>query len=354
MEAVSAWETAANSLLDVALRVAPLTEQQLISALQPNAPEPVPLELSSTAVTRAADLVFEQLRGPLAEGDDEAFRGMFAFLTGNMSVADAIMTAADSPDAIVASLMLDRIESIPAEAWQRDIAEAVRTLRGVEPVRGAQDDDLAELNDTLDKLTDQAGDELVAIGSDTVLAIALPHVGTALTAVLTGPAAKAFDAIRTGIHVGWAAVKKAASTVMNWVIDHVTHLVPQSMQKVIEDAVRNIVSNLMSNAGHAVGRIAANILGLGGTREAWRRASAGERDAATMQLTAATADEVSLLRNVTRVRTFIDKYGRWLISMWVKIPQVVLAVAALATAAMVLVLSALWHGLRDIKGLVSA
>jgi hypothetical protein len=307
-------------------------------------------------VTEAADRVFEQLRGPLAEGDDDAFRGMFAFLTGNMSVADAIMTAADSPDAIVASLMLERIEWIeltPAETWRRDIAEAVATLLGLEPVRGAQDDDLAELNETLDKLIDQSGDELVAIGRDTVLAAALPHVGTSLTAVLTGPAAQAFDAIRTGVHVGWAAVKKAASTVMNWVVNHVTHLVPNWMQPRIENAVANIKENLVDNAGPVVGRIAAGILGLGATREAWRQASAEERNAAGMRLIAATGDEMSLLRNVTRVRTFIDKYGRWLISMFVKIPQVFLAVAALALAAIVLVLSALWHGLRDIKDLVS-
>jgi hypothetical protein len=67
-----------------------------------------------------------------------------------------------------------------------------------------------------------------------------------------------------------------------------------------------------------------------------------------------TDDELSLIRKVTKARTFIDKYGRWLISLLVKIPQVILAVAALAAAAMVLVLSALWHGLRDLSLLVQA
>ena len=141
---------------------------------------------------------------------------------------------------------------------------------------------------------------------------------------------------------------------MNWVVNHVVHLVPKWMQKGIDKAVTNIKQVLMKNAGHGVGRIAAGLLGLGDTRQAWQQASAEARNAASLRLTAATDDEMSLLRNVTKVRTFIDKYGRWLFSMFVKIPQVILAVAALASAAMVLVLSVLWHGLREIKGLVSA
>lgn len=353
LEAVDVWERAAQDLLEVARQVVPLTEQEFIAELQQDAPVPESLESGATAVTDAADRVFAELQGPLAEDDDDAFRRMFAFLVGNMSVADAIMTAADSPDAIVASLRLQSIDAFPAAAWQRDIAEAAAALRGFDLVRGAQDDDLGDLNDTLKKLTDQSGDELLAIGRDTVLAVALPHLGVALNSVLTGQAAQAFDVIRAGINAAWMAVKKAGAKVMTWAISHVAAVLPNSMHQRITDAVTKIRDSLLDHAGHGVGRIAAEILGLEETRKAWRQASIQERTAALPRLTGVTDDEMSLIRKVTKVRTFIDKYGRWLISLFVRIPQVILAVAALAAAAMVLVLSALWHGLREIEGLVN-
>lgn len=354
--AVGAWEEAAGSLLGVALEIAPLTERQFVSAAQTGALEPDSLLRSAVALTEAADAVYEHLSQPLAAGDDEAFRAMYAFLTGNMSAADALMTAADSPDAVVASLRIERIGAIegsPADSWRRDIAEAVQALRGQELMRGAQDDDLAELNKTLDDLIDQSGDELVAIGKDTVLAVALPHVGVALTAVLAGRAARDFAGIQAGIRIGWAAVKRAASTVMNWALSHVTHVVPPWLQQEIRNAAVNVKNNLVNNAGHGVGRIAAVILGLGATQEAWQQASAPARARASLELPRATDGEMSLLRNVTRIRTFIDRYGRWLVSMLAKIPQVILTVAALAAAAIVLVLGVLWHGLRDVKDLVA-
>jgi hypothetical protein len=354
-DAVSAWEEAAQRLVGVALDIAPLTEREFTSAAELGAVEPDSAERTALALTQAADAVFEQIREPLAAGDDEAFGAMYAFLTANMSAADALMTAADSPQAIVASLRIEGIEAIggvPADSWRRDIADAVQALRGQEPVRGAQQDPQAELNKTLNLLMALSGYDTAAIGRDAVLAVALPHVGNALTEVLAGRAASDLAAIQAGLHVGWAAFKRAATTVVNWVVSHVRNVVPPWVQQMIKTTAVKVKDYLVNNAGHEVGRIAAEILGLESTRRTWQQATPAAREAAALELARATDGEMSLLRNVTRVRTFIDRYGRWLISMLAKIPQVIIAVAALAAAAMILVLGVLWHGLRSVRDLV--
>jgi hypothetical protein len=305
---------------------------------------------------QTAQNVAGQLTAAIDDDDDDAFQSMFTFLVANLAVADAMATAADEPDQVARSMRLDSIDQFSTESWQRDVDDAVNDLLpGPGVVRGASVAG-GPLDTALGTLTDQSGQQLVGIAKDAVLGAAIPNVGPALAQVLGGTIAKVFNEVQAGMHLGWAAIKRAASKVIEWVIDHITRLVPNGLRGVIEPAVDKVRASLTDDANHviskAVGEVAGAVLGLEVTRTSWANATDATRAAALNRLPTATDGELSLISKVARVRGFFDRYGRWLDSL-TKIPQVALALATLAVIAITLILSALWSGLRNVRMLVN-
>jgi hypothetical protein len=212
---------------------------------------------------------------------------------------------------------------------------------------------MSPLEKTLSTLTVRSGHELVGISTNALFQIAIPQVPLALVNVMGGAAAHVFDAIQAGLHLGWAAVKKAASRVTAWVLDHIARVLPKPMRGTMETAVDHVRQLMNASADRTIGLAAGTVLGLPQTRRNWGLASPNVRADAELQLPGVTAEELSLISKVGRVREFLDRYGRWLYGILAASPQIALALATLAVGAIVLVLSALWRGLRDVRELIS-
>jgi hypothetical protein len=349
---VEDWNVAATAALETAQSIARLTQSELEEARGPDAIQPNFLDLAIDNLIQKAEGVFEQLSNPLNEGDDEAFLAMYAFLVGNLAVADALTVAAEEPNQIAAEFRSSSDDQFSVEPWQSDVADAVVALRGIGPVGGAAFAQSPSLEQTLDTLTDRSGHELVRISTDTLFSVAIPQIPFALVSVMGGTAAHVFKTIQSGLHLGWAAVKRAASKVTSWVIDHIARVLPSQFRGVVETAANNVRVLLGANSGQIIGRTAGKALGLQTTRDTWEVAPPDRRAAAELELAEVTRKELSLISKVGRVREFLDRYGRWLNGVIATAPQFALALATLAVSAMVLVLSALWRGLRDVRELV--
>jgi hypothetical protein len=349
LASVSQWSAAASAVLNDANGAVRITEDLLAERYSDFD--------SSTSPVRnlidAADGVVGHLANAIEANDDDAFQTMFSFLVGNLAVADAVATAADERG-VTDAIRIETSDDVSPESRQRDVDDAVNALRGPGRIGGAAVPG-DPLSASLSNLTDQSGQQLVEIARDAILSAALPEVGPALAKLVNGKAASVFEGVQTKLNLVWAALKRAASKIIDWVIDHITRLIPSALDEKIAPAVKKVRASLTGDAnnliGKAVGDVAGMALGLKSTRTSWANASPATVASAANNLPKATDGELALIAKVDKVRRFLDRYGSWLDGL-TKIPQVVLALATLAVIAMVLVLSALWSGLRNVRVLV--
>jgi len=349
--AIAEWQGALNELVNVSYETAQLTAESFAAEqMGPNVDRLVDAVLGSN------ERLMEFLNEPLDSGDDlDAQDRLFGLLYGTLVGADALSSAGEEPLTIAASLRIGAAERWPTDSWRDEISDAAAILSSTPTLAGAAGEPVpVELDETIDHLSTTAGSELRSIVTDTAVTLVIPQLPGAVAAVVGGQAGKLITGASHYISGLFARVKKAASRLIQWVVDRAHKILPPPLYSVVSGFVASSIDDLKDRADQLIGSLAATAMGKHGVEAAWSAASDAQLAAALPRLSDATAIPVKRIGQVTSCRTFIDKWFKSLISQVSKVPAVAIGIAATAAAVIILVLYELWRGLHQIEGLVSA
>ncbi len=347
--AITEWQQYLNELVAVSYR----TAQASSAAFDQLVPQQDIDGLVDNLLT-ANDRLTAYMNDALEGGEDlDAQDRLFGVIYGSFVGADALNTAAEDPEVIAANLRLASVEEFPTNTWLSEIEDATAIVSSAGAVAGGAGVPYQPtLDETIDELSDAAGSELRSIVTDAAVTLVIPRLPGAVASVLGGTAGSAIAKAASYIKGVFAVAKKGASRIVEWVVAHAQKILPPPLYSIVKRFVSAEVRALQDKADDVIGSIAAFALGKPGVLAAWGAAGEGALIQAIPEMPDATKVPLKRIKQVTRCRSFIDKWFQNLIALVAKVPQVAIGIAAAAAATIILVLYELWRGLHQLEALV--
>ncbi len=346
---IEEWQDALNNLVEISYQTAQLSANEFAgSELERDVDRLVDDVIASN------ERLIDHLSEPLESGEDlDAQDRLFGLIYGSLVGVDALNSSGEEPQLIAATLRIETVDSYPSSSWRQEIEEATAIVSSRRAVTGAAiAPDPLDLDDTIEHLSTTAGTELRSTATDTVVTLVIPQLPGALAAVIGGHGG---DLIKSAAHYisgAFARVKKAASRIVQWVVDRAHRILPPRLRAIVSGFVATNVDMIKEKADQLIGSIAAMALGRGRVEAAWNAASPATIASARPRMASATDDPLKRIGQVTRCRSFIDKWLKSLIALLAKVPAVTIGIAAAAAAVIALVLYELWRGLHQLGALV--
>ncbi len=354
--AIGEWQNALQSLVAQSGQIARLTGPVFLQS-ELAAPRGG-IETAVTRVLVANDRVLEHMVGWLAEDDPDAQDRLFGLIYGSLVGADALNSASDSPDYVSASLRVTSTDAYPEESWLSEIESATAIVSGIHGVGGGAGASLyqPQLNDAIGRISDAAGGEVRAIATDSAMTIAVPQIPGQFAHVIGGKGGAQVLQATSKIKGAFAVAKRAAGRIVSWVVAEAHRILPSRLQQPVETVVKNIFQKyqgqFQDQIDHLIGSIAAVALGKRDVEEDWQNANSTRVIQAVPGIPGAVEEPLKRIGQVTRCRSFIDKWLSSVVSAVAKFPHMVLAIVAVAVAAIILVLYGLWRGLDQLQRLI--
>lgn len=383
-EEVDRWQEAAARLRARSEAMAPLDGHGL-HALAVGSDLESAIEDEVDALIRAGDAVLERLRAAWVE-DDAAERAsadgdrwggggatvVVAVRTdttaGSVNARDSAFWLLSGQAEVAGDLLLSTQDApVPPEALDGGrgpdfFAAAIRdpadlgTPPPPAPGAGTPQPIPPGLGETLDRLADAAGDELVDLGLSGAKTATPTMLLQGLSEVLGGAAGALLTQCADQVSGFFARVKASALRLVGWVLDRLEALVSPAVRGEIEKVLRGLIEDVTAAAGRTVGRAAAVVLGRRTTERAWAVANdAGvDLDPPVAALPGAIAPHLAQIAWVSRARGLADRVAGVLAAVIAVRPEAAIVVWLVVLAGGVAVLSRLWDGMRDVRLLVTA
>lgn len=371
-EEVERWREAAARLRRRSEAMAPLDGHGLhLLAVESDLESSIEDEVEE--LIRAGDAVLDRLSGAWAEDDEAESAAADAERWGGGDVAVAVRTdttagsvsARDSAFWLLAGqaeaagdLLLSTQEGpVPLELLDGGqgpdfFAAAIRDPAGP----GTPPPLPPGLGETLDRLADAAGDELVDLGLSGAKTATPTMLLQGLGEVLGGTAGVLITQYADQVSGFFARVKASALRLVRWVLDRLGALVSPAVRGEIEKVLRGLIDDVTAAAGRTVGRAAAVALGRRTTEQAWAAAAdAGvDLDPPVAALPGTIAPHLAQIAWVSRARGLADGVAGVLAAVIAVRPEAAIVVWLVVLAGGVAVASRLWDGMRDVRLLVTA
>jgi hypothetical protein len=318
----------------------------------------VALEEAVDTYLANADAIFAELQPFLAEDSDARGR-LFELLDGTTRVADALLTAADEPDDILAYVQVENFGQISEERWIGDYSRHAAVLLGLPEVSGAQAAFAGAVDEELDDLGRAGANELVAVAEELVEHASVLELLAGAEHVLQGIAEECFDQLRASLTRGWHWLMRAATKILAWVVAKAAKLVPPRLSDLVMhllEALKGWGAGKVDNNSIA-STILVRVLGGAAARNAWQAAPEGPAlTAALERLPTLTDAEIRRIERVTKVRDTINQFhGKILLALLeAELPLALPALYALGGVVILFVGVQVWQGIGDIHDLAPA